>query len=105
MNIDFSNDPGFSTYVVLLMLSGVVMLGLSSVRQGSRGLRLLNIAFGAGFVCYGFYLAFLFQGGSYMVFFKAFILPVVMVFKTVKSRLAQSSTPQAVAPTPEVAVD
>jgi hypothetical protein len=98
VNIDFSNDPGFSTYVVLLVFSGLAMLGLSSV-QSTRGLRLLNLAFGAGFVCYGFYLAFLFQGGSYLIFFKAFILPVVMAYKTVKSRLAQPG----VAPAPAAA--
>ena len=97
MNIDFTNDPGFSTYVLLLMFSGLVMLALGSTHT-SRGLRALNVLFGLGFVCYGFYLAVLFEGGSYIIFFKAFILPVVMVYKTVKSLLAQSGTAAQVAP-------
>ena len=103
MNIDFSNDPGFSTYVVLLVFSGMVMLGLTTVPRSSRGLRLLNLAFGLGFVVYGFYLAFLFQGGSYLIFFKAFILPVVMLWQTVKGWLTKPEPAAAVAPAPPTA--
>lgn len=87
MNIDFSARPGFSAYVLLLMFSGVIMLGLSSpaIKRSTRGLRLLNGLFGAGFVIYGFYLAFIFNGGTYIIFFKAFILPVLLIVNTVRS--------------------
>lgn len=97
MNIDFTHAPGFSTYVLLLVGSGIVMLAMLGTGRGSRGLRALNLLFGIGFVVYGCYLAFFFQGGSYVIFFKAFILPVVMVFKTVQSAVTKPRVEPAVA--------
>jgi predicted lipid-binding transport protein (Tim44 family) len=44
-----------------------------------------------GFLGYGFYLAFLFSGGGYLIFFKAFILPVLMIFRTIRSARAARS--------------
>ena len=69
MNIDFANHPAFSAYVLLLMFSGLVMVFVASpaVRQSKLWLRILNVVVGLGFFCYGFYLAFLFQGGSYLI--------------------------------------
>ncbi|MGZ4486106.1 MAG: hypothetical protein ACXVW8_17430, partial [Nocardioidaceae bacterium] len=86
MNIDFSADPGFSAYVLPLMFSGIVMVVLASpvVKNSRPWLRLLNIAVGLGFFGYGFYLAFLFQGGTYFMFFKAFILPALLIFRTIQ---------------------
>jgi hypothetical protein len=82
VNLDFSEQPIFSWYVVLLFISGVAMLVLGAINSGglSRGWRVANLLFGLGFVGYAFYLAFLFQGGHYIIFFKAFILPVVVIF-------------------------
>lgn len=93
MNIDFSVDPGFSTYVVLLMFSGLAMILMASpmVKHSTAGVRALNALFGLGFLGYGFYLAFLFQGGGYLIFFKAFILPVLMIFRTIRSARASRS--------------
>jgi hypothetical protein len=93
VNIDFSVDPGFSTYVVLLMFSGIAMLIMASpvVKHSTVGVRALNALFGVGFLGYGFYLAFLFQGGGYLIFFKAFILPVLMIFRTIRSARAPRS--------------
>ncbi len=84
MNIDFGQHALFSTYVLLLMGTGLAMMLLTSIGRAGRGLRLLNGLFGLGFFGYGFYLAFLFDGGSYIIFFKAFILPVVLVLRTVQ---------------------
>ncbi|WP_405165903.1 hypothetical protein OG203_12940 [Nocardia sp. NBC_01499] len=85
MNLDFSADPQFSWYVVLLLVSGVAMIALSFAKsQGNVG-QLLNAIFGTLFVGYGIYLAFIFDGGSYWMFFQAFILPVLLVFQWVKS--------------------
>ena len=91
MNIDFSYDAEFSTYVVLLMFSGVAMMVLASIGRTSSGLRLANGLFGIGFLGYGLYLAFIFQGGSYYMFFQAFILPVVLIFKTIQSIVSNRS--------------
>ena len=93
MNIDFSANPGFSAYVVLLMLSGIAMIIMASptVKHSTMGVRAMNALFGVGFLGYGFYLAFLFSGGGYLIFFKAFILPVLMIFRTIRSARAARS--------------
>jgi hypothetical protein len=82
MNIDFSARPGFSAYVLLLMFAGVVMFVLGTPilsGRASRGRRIVSAAFGIGFFGYGFYLAFLFNGGHYVIFFQAFIVPILLV--------------------------
>ncbi|MFE2426485.1 hypothetical protein ACFXJ5_06995 [Streptomyces sp. NPDC059373] len=87
MNLDFSAEPLFSWYVVLLIISGVAMtaIGAASVGGLSAGWRVFNVLAGVGFVGYGVYLGFIFEGGSYIIFFKAFILPVVMIVNFVRS--------------------
>jgi TM2 domain-containing membrane protein YozV len=98
VNIDFSANPGFSAYVVLLMLSGVAMIIMASptVKHSTMGVRALNALFGVGFLGYGFYLAFIFSGGGYIIFFKAFILPALMIFRTIRgARAAQSQEVRA----------
>ncbi len=87
MNLDFSNNALFSWYVILLMFSGLVMLGMSLFNSSglSKGWRVLNVLFGLGFFGYGVYLGFLFHGGSYFIFFKAFLLPVFMVINFFRS--------------------
>lgn len=93
MNIDFSADPTFSWYVVLLALSGIVMLALAAIGGGqSAGERLLNLLFGVGFLGYGVYLGFIFDGGEYMMFFYAFVLPVLMLVKFVRTLLGARQT-------------
>lgn len=83
MNIDFSARPGFSSYVVLLIVAGLAMLVLAPTVRRQRPLqRFLNAAFGFGFVGYGIYLGFVFRGGHYIIFFQAFILPVVLIVRT-----------------------
>ena len=105
MNIDFSLDPGFSIYVVLLMFSGLAMVLMASpmVKHSTAGVRALNALFGLGFLGYGFYLAFLFQGGGYLIFFKAFIVPVVMIFRTIRSARAARSDEIPAQPAPTFA--
>jgi hypothetical protein len=97
VNIDFSAEPGFSAYVLLLMASGIAMVVMASpaVRQSTMFLRVLNTVVGLGFFGYGFYLTFLFDGGSYWMFFQAFVLPVVLIFRTVQAaRLARREAAQ-----------
>lgn len=95
MNIDFSNHPGFSLYVVLLAASGVLMVGIGATAFSrlSGGWRVFNLIAGVAFFGYAFYLAFLFQGGTYIVFFKAFILPVFMVINAIRSAVTRQKTP------------
>jgi uncharacterized membrane protein YtjA (UPF0391 family) len=84
-NLDFSNSPGFSWYCVLLLISGIAMLGMTGVPGASTGSRVANLLFGLGFALYALYLIFVFEGGHYMMFFKAFILPVLLIVGTIKS--------------------
>lgn len=99
MNIDFANQPGFSAYVLLLMFSGIVMVVLATPKvRSSTWLRVLNVVLGLGFFGYGFYLAFLFQGGTYFMFFKAFIVPIVLVIRTVQTSTASRRTTPATVP-------
>ena len=93
MNLDFSAEPLFSWYVVLLFISGVAMLGIGSTNFGglSIGWRIFNVLAGLGFAGYGIYLGFIFEGGEYIIFFKAFILPVVLIVQFVRSLGARNS--------------
>lgn len=94
MNLDFSVDPLFSWYVVLLCLSGIAMVAISAIKAGgqSAGWRALNALAGIGFLGYGIYLGIIFQGGSYLMFFQAFILPAAMIVNFVRSLLTRRST-------------
>ncbi|MEV6772327.1 hypothetical protein AB0N05_27215 [Nocardia sp. NPDC051030] len=48
--------------------------------------RSLNGIFGAVYLGYAGYLAFLFDGGTYLIFYQAFILPVLMVVSYFRNR-------------------
>ncbi|MFE7595362.1 hypothetical protein ACFU6K_38790 [Kitasatospora sp. NPDC057512] len=91
-NLDFSAEPLFSWYVVLLALSGAIMVPLGVVGAGMKvGLRILNIVIGLGFLGYAYYLAFVFEGGTYTIFFKVFIVPLAMIVASVKALVERSN--------------
>lgn len=99
MNIDFSNSPGFSTYVVLLLVSGIAMLVIAALNSSGQtaGWRIFNAVVGVAFFGYGIYLAFIFTGGTYFILFKAFILPIMLLvnfFRSLKSRPTDAAAPQ-----------
>ena len=107
MNLNFSSHAMFSWYVVLLLVSGAIMLVLAAVRVGQRPAgRIINLIAGLGFLGYGIYLGFIFTGGTYFVFFKAFILPVLLIVNTVRSatarRRAEAAAPTAAAAPPSM---
>lgn len=96
MNIDFNAEPLFSWYVVLLAFAGVVMLGMAAIGGGqSMWMRALDTLFGIGFVGYAVYLGFIFTGGTYVIFFKAFLLPVFLLIGFVKSLVNRRGQAQA----------
>jgi hypothetical protein len=78
------------------MLSGLLLIvaGAAIGRQ-SVGSRVLSIVVGVAFFAYGFYLEFIFQGDSYRIFFYAFIVPVLVIYRVIQSR--RSSAQQATA--------
>ncbi|MFE2723771.1 hypothetical protein [Kitasatospora sp. NPDC059327] len=96
MNLDFTVDPLFSWYVVLLAISGIAMVVLGAVNLGgglSAGWRAINVIAGLAFTGYAYYLAFVFEGGEYRMFFQAFILPVLLIVNAVKAMVARSNAP------------
>ncbi|MFF7587120.1 hypothetical protein ACFZCK_06435 [Kitasatospora purpeofusca] len=102
MNLDFDVDPLFSWYVVLLAFSGIALLVIGAVNVGGlkAGWRVLNVLVGLGFAGYAYYLAFVFEGGTYAIFFKAFILPVLLIINAVKAAVTRSQAPAAPAAPP-----
>jgi hypothetical protein len=89
----------FELYPPLLMLSGVLLLVMAALPWQTGGRRAISALFGVGFLGYGFYLTFLFTGGTYIVFYYAFVVPVLMIIQTVKGYKAyQESKAQPPAP-------
>jgi len=88
-NFDFAHHAGFSWYCLLLIFSGIVMLLIAVLRNQTVQRRIVRAIFGIGFFCYGFYLAFVFGGGHYVVFFQAFIVPVLLIVDTIRSQTAR----------------
>ena len=90
----------FYAYVFILIASGVLMLVMGILRAPyARRSRVLNLIMGAGFTIYGLYLLLFFQGGHYILFFYAFVLPILMTVRFLRARsayqAAQSMTPGA----------
>ena len=90
----------FYAYVFFLIASGVLMLVMGILRAPyARRSRVLNLIMGTGFAIYGLYLLLFFQGGHYIFFFYAFVLPVLMTVRFFRARsayqAAQSMNPGA----------
>jgi hypothetical protein len=86
----------FLIYVLFLIVSGIAMLVIASVKSGqTSGRRAWNAVFGAGFTLYGLYLLLFFRGGHILVFFYAFILPVLMTVRFFRDRSAFRAKQQA----------
>jgi len=77
----------FNLYVVLLAVSGIAMLAMGLLGRGRSNVsRSINFIFGAVYLGYAIYLEFFFDGGSYLIFFQAFALPVIMVITFFRDR-------------------
>jgi predicted lipid-binding transport protein (Tim44 family) len=95
----------FDLYAVMLMFSGALLIIIGAGVSGqSKVSRILNVVIGAAFFGYGFYLEFLFAGGSYRVFLYAFLAPILLIIQTFKARKQATAARQASAsldaPTP-----
>ncbi|MCG6496451.1 hypothetical protein [Kitasatospora sp. A2-31] len=102
MNLDFSVDPVFSWYVVALAVSGIAIIALGSVNNAlSAGGRLFFVLAGLAFVGYAYYLAFVFRGGEYRLYYQTFAIPVLLVAHWVKALTGRRN--QAPQPVPSAA--
>jgi predicted lipid-binding transport protein (Tim44 family) len=94
----------FHIYVLFLILSGIAMLVMAGVKTGrAPRRRAWNAVFGAVFAGYGLYLLLFFRGGHYLIFFYAFIVPILMIVQFVRDRSVYRARQQAAAfqgPTP-----
>ncbi len=88
-NLNFAHNGGFSWYCILLMVSGIAMLVTAVMRNQARQRRIIRAIFGVGFFCYGFYLTFVFSGGHYVIFFQAFIVPLLLLIDTFRGQVAR----------------
>ena len=95
-NLNFAHNAGFSWYCILLMLSGIAMLLVAVLRNQTVQRRVIRAIFGIGFFGYGFYLTFVFAGTHYVVFFQAFIFPVLLIVDSIRSQTARRSLRQPV---------
>src|SRR5580693_7190884 len=81
--------PMFYAYVFFLIASGALMLVMGILRAPyARRSRVVNLIMGAGFTIYGLYLLLFFQGGHYILFFYAFVLPILMTVRFFRARTA-----------------
>jgi len=88
----------FPIYVLFLIFSGIAMLVMARIKNGQPTTqRVLNAIFGAGFTIYGLYLLLIFRGGHYLLFFYAFILPVIMIIRFLRDGSAFRARRQAAA--------
>ena len=95
-NLSFAHNAGFSWYCILLILSGIAMLVTAVLRNQAVQRRVIRAIFGIGFFCYGFYLTFVFAGGHYVLFFQAFIVPVLLILDTIRSQASRRRLRQGV---------
>jgi hypothetical protein len=72
------------------------MVAMSAIKAGERsvGSRALSVVAGLAFLGYGVYLGFIFDGGSYMMFFQAFVLPALLIVNFIRSVVAKQTEPQ-----------
>src|SRR5687767_10389854 len=80
-------DGTFAAYVAALCVSGVILLIIAAVGLGqSAGMRALDAVIGLAFLGYGGYLALIFDGDEYVIFFYAFIVPVLLIVQIFRNR-------------------
>jgi hypothetical protein len=75
----------FAFYPFLLMFSGVLLVVLAVLPWQTGRRRIISAFFAAVFLGYGCYLEFAFTGGTYVIFYYAFIVPVVLAVQSVRA--------------------
>lgn len=82
------SDSTFLVYIGALNVAGIVLLALGAINFGAQSpmMRIINVLIGLGFLGYAFYLLFIFDGGSFALFYYPFILPVLLVIQAVRNR-------------------
>lgn len=93
----------FYVYVLFLIFSGIAMLVMAFVRTSyAKRRQVVNFIFGAGFLVYGLYLLLAFNGGTYFMFYYAFVVPILLVVQFFRDRTAFKSGQAATGPAANV---
>jgi hypothetical protein len=72
------------------------VLGLGGFGQ-SKGARIIDGVFAAAFVLYAGYLLFVFDGGTVIISYYAFIVPILAIVQMFKARKAKRQMAEAAA--------
>ncbi|MGW5308977.1 hypothetical protein ACWEVD_28870 [Nocardia thailandica] len=87
----------FGTYLVLLLLSGIVLIVLAAVAKVlGTGFRVLNGLWGAGFLIYGSYLV-LTGTTDHQIMWAIFVMPAVMIVRFLQSLDGGAPAPEPLA--------
>ena len=90
-NIDFQVDSTFSTYVVALLGSGLILLLMALIGFGANaGSRILNAVIGLAMIGYGVYLGFISESDTYWMSYYVFIVPVLLIINIFRSRKSKT---------------
>jgi len=86
------SDGALLAYTVGLAIAGTLMLIIAGIGFGQGvGRRVFNGLVGLAFLGYGFYLYFLFDGGTVFIFYYVFILPIVLIVQAIRGRNSAAS--------------
>ena len=89
----------FYVYVLFLIFSGIAMLVMALVKTSyAKRRQVVNFIFGAGFLVYGLYLLLAFNGGTYFMFYYAFVVPILLIVQFFRDRAAFKSRQTATSP-------
>jgi hypothetical protein len=82
------SDSAFLFYIAALAVAGLVLIALGAVNFGAQSsvMRFVNVVIGLGFLGYAGYLFFVFDGGTFALFYYPFILPVILIIQAVRNR-------------------
>ena len=85
--------------MLFLILSGIAMLVMAFVKADyAKRRQVVNFIFGAGFLIYGLYLLFVFNGGTYFMFYYAFVAPIFLIVQFFRDRAAFRDRQMAAGP-------
>jgi hypothetical protein len=90
------SDGTFLAYIVALVISGLAVIVVAALPLGtSAGMRILNVVLGLAMLGYAFYLFFILQGGTVHIFFYVFVLPILLIWRTVQGWRANRAARRA----------
>lgn len=87
------SDSTFLIYIVALAVAGIVLVALAAANFGGQSavMRVINAVIGLGFLGYAVYLFFIFDGGSFALFYYPFILPVLLIIQAFRNRKSRAA--------------